>query len=142
MPGGMSWDHLFLYGHCTESLESVAGLWHEADGEVRIEIESAFEECDRLLCLAPSGGDHPGVEAHQRVLGAETKSLLAGLGRAVQVAATVERPGEGVPGDDARAHVDLRSGSFHRPRQVFGPAVVRVEEGQLEIGVDAVRRVE
>ena len=70
--------------------------------------------------LAAGGGDHPGVEPHQRVVGAEAKRLLAGRGRAVQIAAAVERPGEHVPGDDARPRRDLRPRLLDRSRQIFG----------------------
>src|SRR4051812_38499751 len=127
-----SWDLLSRNGQCTESLEGGIGLGCEADREVRVELESAFQERDRLRRLAPSGGDHPGVEAHQRVLGAEVKGLLAGLSRAVEIAAVVKGPGEDVPGDDARAYRDLRPGLRDRAGQVFGTSVVGGEEGQLE----------
>src|SRR5215217_1788045 len=98
----LSWDLLSRIRECVESLEGGVSLGCEADREVRVELESAFEERDRLRRLTASGGDHPGVEAHQCVLGAEVKGLLAGLGRSVEIATTVEGPGEDVPGDDAR----------------------------------------
>ncbi len=125
-----------------ESLEGGAGLGREADGEVRIELEGAFEEGDGLRGLATSGGDHPGVKLHERVAGAEAKGLLAGRGRPVQIAATVERPGEDVPGDDAWPRGDLCPRLLNRSRQVFGAAVIGGVERQLEIGVDAVRGVQ
>src|SRR3954470_3828015 len=138
----LSWNLLSRNGECAESVEGSSGLGCEVDREVRVELESAAEERDRLRRLTASGGDHPGVKAHQRVLGAEVKGLLAGLGRAVEVAAAVESPGEDVPGHDARTYRNLRPGLRDRARQVFGTAVVGGEESQLEIGVDAVRGVQ
>src|SRR5215218_5848160 len=95
----VSWHLLSHNRERTKSLERGTSLGCEADGEVRVELESAFEERDRLRRLTPRGGDHPGVEAHQRVFSAEAKSLLAGLGSPVEITATVEGPGENVPGD-------------------------------------------
>src|SRR5215208_7748963 len=138
----VSWDLLSHNRECTESLERGTSLGCEADGEVRVELESDFQERDRLCRLTPRGGDHPGVEVHQRVLSAEAKGFLAGLGSPVEITATVEGPGENVPGDDTRAYRDLCPGLGDGAWQVFRATVIGGEEGQLEIGVDAVRGVE
>src|SRR5215211_1620363 len=135
----ISWNLLCRNGVCVESLEGGAGLGGEANREVRVELEGAFQEGDCLRRLTPSGGDHSGVEAQQRVLRAEAKRFLAGFGRAVEIAAAVEGPGEDVPSDDTRPHRDLCPGLCDRARQILRAAVIGGEEGQLEISVDAVR---
>ena len=82
------------------------------------------------------------MKPHERVAGAEAQRPLAGLSRPVQIAAAVERPGEHVPGDDARPHGNLCPGLLNCSRQIFAAAVIGGVERQLEIGIDAVRGVQ
>ena len=87
--------------------------------------------------MAEAALDHAPVEDLQRVLRPETERLLGVAERLVALAVAIERPGQHVVAVDRGA---LRA-RFPRKCESVRQAdpVVDVEEGCLEIGLDAVR---
>ena len=107
------------------------------DRKSRVELNGGPKVAPGGVVVAQGLLDHPPVEEKQRVPGTEVKRLVGVAERLGVAVIGVQLPGQGVGHEDAVAASPLGL----RRRQAFGQveAVVGPGEGELEVGVDAVR---
>src|SRR2546421_9712933 len=105
--------------------------------EVRVQVERATQPETTLRVVAEAALDHAAVELLERVARPEPESALREAQRLTAVAGPRERPSQDV------VTVDRRPLAMREPREGeharAADAVVDVEEGGLEVCLDAVR---